>query len=269
MKSCLKFASILVSVLVLTGVNVFAQNDILDDVKITVVYDNYLYKEGLKTDWGYSCLIEGAEKTILFDTGTKGDIFMHNVNQLNIDLKKVDIVVISHDHGDHWGGLPTFLNENSKVKVYMLKCFQDRTKNMAKNAGAELIEVTEPVKVCNGVYLTGEIKGPVNEESIYLKTKKGTIVITGCAHPSVDKIVKTAKDLSKDNILFVMGGFHLMQTPENRVKEIISNFKDMAVKYVSATHCTGDNSIEIFRREYKDGFIKTGAGIVLTLADFK
>lgn len=269
MKILFKFAMILISVLFFTGMSAFAQNDILDDIKVTVIYDNYLYKDGLKTDWGYSCLIEGAEKTILFDTGTKGDIFLHNVNRLDIDLKKVDLVIISHDHGDHWGGLSTFLKENPKVKVYMLKSFQEKTKNMARDAGAELIEITDPVKVCSGIYLTGEITGPVNEESIYIKTKKGTIVITGCAHPSVDKIVKKAKELSEDKILFVMGGFHLMRTPENRVKEIISNFKDMGVKYVSATHCTGDNAIEMFRKEYKDGFIKTGAGIVLTLADFK
>src|SRR4030043_1807559 len=73
-------------------------------IRFTVLYDNYLYKEGTKADWGFSCLIEGTEKTILFDTGTQPQTLMHNVEVLGVDLKKVDQVVISHDHGDHTGG---------------------------------------------------------------------------------------------------------------------------------------------------------------------
>ncbi|MFC1725702.1 MBL fold metallo-hydrolase [candidate division KSB1 bacterium] len=242
--------------------------DLLDDLKITVIYDNYLAAEGLKTDWGFSCLIEGGEKTILFDTGTKGDILMHNMKALKIDPKKVDVVIISHDHGDHYGGLPAFLNEKSDVTVYMLKSFSQGTKNIVINAGAELIEVTESVKVCNGIYITGEIKGPANEEGIILRTSKGSIILTGCAHPGIDKIVKASKNLIDDKILYVMGGFHLLQTPKESVEKIISSFRDMGVKYVSATHCTGDNSIKLFRDAFKENFIPVGAGKILTLSDF-
>ena len=44
-------------------------------IEITILYDNYPFSAGLKTDWGFSCIIKGTEKTILFDTGTKSDIF--------------------------------------------------------------------------------------------------------------------------------------------------------------------------------------------------
>ena len=243
--------------------------DKLDDLKITVIYDNYLVKEGLQTNWGFSCLIEGAEKIVLFDTGTLGGVLMNNMKALNIDPDIVDIVIISHDHGDHFGGLPAFLKENSDVKVYMLKSFRQQTKNFVTDAGAELIEVTGPVKVCGGIYITGEVEGPVNEEGIILRSSKGSIIITGCAHPGVDKIVRTSKEIIDDKILYVMGGFHLMQTPKAGVDKIISNFRDMGVKYVSATHCTGDNSINIFKNAYKENFISIGAGKILTLSDFK
>ncbi len=39
------------------------------EVVITILYDNYTYKGGLSTGWGFACLIEGPGKTILFDTG--------------------------------------------------------------------------------------------------------------------------------------------------------------------------------------------------------
>ena len=77
----------------------------LSKIKLTILYDNKLLKEDLECDWGFSCLIEGAEKTILFDTGTKGSILMSNLKKMNISPEIVDVVVISHDHFDHAGGL--------------------------------------------------------------------------------------------------------------------------------------------------------------------
>ncbi len=56
-----------------------------DQIKVTILYDNYIHTDGTKSDWGYSCLIEGTEKTILFDAGTQGDILMHNIRKLNVD----------------------------------------------------------------------------------------------------------------------------------------------------------------------------------------
>jgi 7,8-dihydropterin-6-yl-methyl-4-(beta-D-ribofuranosyl)aminobenzene 5'-phosphate synthase len=50
------------------------QHDPIQDLRITVLYDNNLYKNDLETAWGFACLIEGPDKTILFDTGGKGPI---------------------------------------------------------------------------------------------------------------------------------------------------------------------------------------------------
>jgi 7,8-dihydropterin-6-yl-methyl-4-(beta-D-ribofuranosyl)aminobenzene 5'-phosphate synthase len=56
-------------------------------------------------DWGFAALIEYAGKRILFDTGNNAKTFEHNVNELGVDLKRLDAVVISHRHGDHTSGL--------------------------------------------------------------------------------------------------------------------------------------------------------------------
>ena len=94
-----------------------AEEGLKDPVKFTILYDNYLHKEGTKVDWGFSCLIEGTEKTILFDTGTQPEILLHNVNVMGVDLKKVQQIVISHNHGDHTGGLSDVLKINPKDAV--------------------------------------------------------------------------------------------------------------------------------------------------------
>jgi len=53
--------------------------------------------------------------TILFDTGTKPQIFLQNIKALNVDPQAVELIAISHNHGDHTGGLFAFLKENNKV----------------------------------------------------------------------------------------------------------------------------------------------------------
>ena len=87
----------------------------IDELRITVVYDNNPYKEGLTTSWGFACVIKGAEKTILFDTGGNSAVLLDNMQQLGMDPKEIDVVVLSHIHGDHVGGLNGFLQVNMNV----------------------------------------------------------------------------------------------------------------------------------------------------------
>jgi len=86
-------------------------------MKITILYDNTLFQNNLKPDWGFSCLAEAHGRTILFDTGANGDILLENMEKLNIQPSSVDDVFISHAHFDHVGGLSAFLNRNSKVTI--------------------------------------------------------------------------------------------------------------------------------------------------------
>lgn len=236
-------------------------------ITITTIYDNYLFTQGLKTDWGYSCIIEGTEKTILFDAGTKRDILFHNINKLNVNPKDVELVVISHIHFDHTGGLLPFLDENNKVTAYLPVSFPDEFVSEVKKAGAKVVSVDKPVEICKGVSLTGEMGGLAKEQSLIVDTSRGLVVLTGCAHPGIVSIVKRAKEVINKEIYLVCGGFHLLNKSEDEVNQIISKFKGLGVRKVGATHCTGDKAIELFKKAYKENFVQMGVGKVIIIPD--
>jgi len=235
----------------------------LKNLKITVVYDNYLYKEGLKTGWGFSCVIEGAEKTILFDTGGDAPTLLYNMEKLGIHPENIDIIVLSHIHGDHVGGLFGFLRENSNVTVHLLKSFDKRFKEDVRSLGAKVVEIHEPAEICKGIYTTGEMGFWIKEQSLIVNTDKGLIVITGCAHPGIVNIVAKAKELLGKDVLLVMGGFHLMGKSRNEIGKIIRDFRKLGVRYVGASHCSGDTARKMFEDEYKEYSINVGVGRVI------
>ncbi len=229
-------------------------------VLVSILYDNYVAQEGLEADWGFSCLIEGTEKTILFDTGTQSDLFFRNVEALKADLNSVDLVVISHDHGDHTGSLIPFLKKKSDVSVYLLTAFRDILFQEVQQTGAKIIKVLDPIQICKNVYTTGEMGTQIKEQALILDTSQGLVVITGCAHPGIVGIVKKAKQMLNKNIDLVFGGFHLMETPETQIKRIIAEFRELGVQKVGATHCTGDKAIQMFREEWGENFVELGVG---------
>ncbi len=126
-------------------------------MRLTVVCDNSPFIEGLKTSWGFSCLIERDDKTVLFDTGGDYDVLSYNMSRLGIDPKTIDAVILSHAHSDHVGGLPGLFWSNPDVEVYLPASFPPDTKAVVRSSGADLIEVSDARSICDGVYSTGEM----------------------------------------------------------------------------------------------------------------
>lgn len=246
---------------------VFSPNT--ENLTITVVYDNNRYKKGLATAWGFSCLIRGTEKTILFDTGGDSSILLANMEKLGINPKEVEVVVLSHIHSDHVGGLVRFLEINPEVTIYLPKSFPQEFKAAVRSHCAEVVEVQEPLHICEKVITTGELGTVIKEQSLIIQTDGGLIVITGCAHPGIVETISKARDLGGDNLLFVMGGFHLVGESKNRIEEIISHFKKLEVRYVGPCHCSGDTARQLFVQGYKDRFIEIGVGRLITIEDLR
>lgn len=233
----------------------------MKNLRLTVLYDNNPFRKGLATNWGFSCLIEGVGKTILFDTGGDGAILLANMKKLGIDPGTIDIVVLSHIHDDHIGGLERFLAMNRTVTVYLPQSFPVKLKDKLKGSGIEIREVHGPTMICENVYSTGELGTWTKEQSLIVQTERGIIVITGCAHPGIVEIIKEAKNLIHDDeVLLTMGGFHLLNKSWKELKKVVSTFKHLRVKYVGPCHCSGELARQIFEEEYREYFINVGVG---------
>lgn len=241
---------------------------------LTILYDNTTDRADLKPDWGFAALIEGLGKTILFDTGTKPEILVHNCRVLGVDLARVEILIISHPHGDHTGGIMTVLKKSPRLKAYIPGVAEnplppqsglDRSAIAAE--GAEVVLVKEPIEVIPGVYLTGQMIGaaPIPEVSVILDSGHGVTLLTGCAHPGIVEITQKAAALRGQPVGCVLGGFHLMSTPEAKVKDIIAKLKGLGAVKCGATHCTGEAAIAVFKKEFGEAFITLGVGRKLTL----
>ncbi|MEA3464373.1 MAG: MBL fold metallo-hydrolase [Patescibacteria group bacterium] len=212
-------------------------------MKLTIIYDNES-QPGLKSDWGFSCLIENAKK-ILFDTGADSEILLYNMKQLKINSKDIDIVILSHNHWDHIGGLKGFLEANeNRAKVYQPRDF------------------SKPTKISQGIYSTGALGVFIKEQSLIVNTKKGNIVITGYAHPGLENIIDTAKQFTLlDNqhltglgkIYGIVGGFHGFSTLE----------KLKGIKLIAPCHCT-QHKQEI-KEKYPANYKKIKAGSVIEI----
>jgi 7,8-dihydropterin-6-yl-methyl-4-(beta-D-ribofuranosyl)aminobenzene 5'-phosphate synthase len=240
----------------------------MKDIKITIVFDNNPYKEGLETGWGFSCLIGGAKKSILFDTGP-GCSLPGNMEKLDIEPKSIDTVVLSHIHPDHTGGLESLLEKNSDVTVYLPGAFPKGFKDKVKALGAQVIEVERPVEICENIRSTGQLGKWIKEQSLVIQTGRGLVVISGCAHPGIINIVNTAKDLTGDNILLVTGGFHLEWAGKGKIEQVISSFEQSSVQYVGLSHGSGDKARSLFERYYGKNYINVGAGKVINIANLQ
>lgn len=229
-------------------------------VALTVLYDNTVYQEGLQAEWGFSCLIEGAEKTILFDTGGNPQILKSNCRMLNVDPGRIDMVVISHMHWDHINGLDWLVQENPRLWIFLPDSAEEETVRQLQNKAQRAERVSKRKCLCGGVFSTGTLPHRIPEQSLCLETPQGTVVITGCSHPGIVQILEKARDLSGRSIRLALGGFHLKDhTPEQTLK-IIEQIRQLGVEQIGPTHCTGEGAIAAFKQVWGDNFITMGAG---------
>ncbi len=234
---------------------------------ITVLYDNVAHDPRLQTDWGFACLIEGLEQPLLFDTGGKSDILLRNMHALGLDPQAVRIVVLSHAHADHIGGLAGFLAENPDVTVYLLASFPAGIKDTVRQAGATLVEVTGPQAIGVGAHTTGELGDQIREQALGLETPRGLVVITGCAHPGIATMVRQARATAAGDVILTLGGFHLRDANAASIAATIAELQELGVQRIAPSHCTGDAARRAFAEAFGADYLESGVGQVFVIAD--
>ncbi|MBU8922332.1 MAG: MBL fold metallo-hydrolase [Bacteroidales bacterium] len=251
------------------GVTLPSGSSAQSDPVIKVIYNNVVDDEDFERAGGFSCVVEGLEKTILFDTGGNGTILMKNMAKMGIDPGSIDLVLLSHFHWDHTEGLDEFLKKNSKVIVFAPASFPDEWKTGLRRNKIRLVDVSGPMILCEDVFTTGERGSEIVEQSLLIKTTGGTILITGCAHPGIVSIVEKAMDLTGKQVLLAMGGFHLRDHSEEELGQVLQGFSDLGVVYCGASHCTGDEQIAAIKDAYGERYVNTGVGSIIDVSKFE
>ncbi len=230
---------------------------------LTILYDNYIHDSSGRAEWGFSCLIEIEDTTILFDTGGEPEVLRHNIEAFNVDVSEIDCIVLSHEHWDHIGGMEVILSESPGLPVYLPEDTPYHVTSTLRSLGGECIELENSTRICDSIATTLTLDGPPREQALMIRTQDGMILVTGCSHPGVHNLARTAYEVMGVEIQLVIGGFHLGGASEATLNGICDELDDLGVEKISATHCTGDEAREYFRERYGEDFVESGVGFHL------
>jgi 7,8-dihydropterin-6-yl-methyl-4-(beta-D-ribofuranosyl)aminobenzene 5'-phosphate synthase len=272
-----------------------------DKAEITVLYDAFGKTSTMRKDWGFSAFIEYGGRRVLFDTGNNPEIFAHNVQAKGIDLTTLDFAVVSHRHGDHTSGLNYLMTVNPGVPIYVPKenfgvfgaalpgTFYKRDESLPPEMryfdgnppeslrfGSAWPEgnftwLTETTEVAPGFHLI-LLKGSwgvdldVMEISLAIDTPDGIVLVVGCSHPTLEKIVEAARSVIDKPVHLVFGGTHLLPATPDEIGRIATALRDeWQVGWIAPAHCTGEPAFAILKESFRDHYLYAGLGTTLEL----
>lgn len=238
----------------------------IEPVTITVIYDNNPFLKGLQTDWGFACLVEFGKTKLLFDTGDDGNILISNLEKLDINPKDIDFIFLSHFHHDHTGGLKEFLKKNSHVTIYYPQSFPAQIVEDIIKSGAKPFPISSFKELQTNIFSLGELGSSIPEQSLAIRTSKGIVVITGCAHPGIVNILENAKIFFTDELIYLaMGGFHLHRNSADEINKVLTKIIDLRIHKVAPSHCSGDTARKMFKAAFVDNYIEIGTGRIFEI----
>lgn len=278
-------------------------NDGTGAAKITIIVDNEAAK-GLHSEHGFSAWIEVAGLRLLFDTG-QGPALEDNADEIGLALQTADILVLSHGHYDHSGGIPFFLARALTADVYAHPSATGprySLRNGAANSismpapartaleshGLGIRWTTQAVELANYVGITGFIPritdfettgGPfyidrdgikpdpiADDLALWLRTACGLVVIVGCSHAGLVNTLRYAVQISGERRLHaVVGGFHLKEASEIRLARTVAELQELDPELIIPCHCTGAVAVERLRQSFGKRVVPGFAGAVFRL----
>jgi 7,8-dihydropterin-6-yl-methyl-4-(beta-D-ribofuranosyl)aminobenzene 5'-phosphate synthase len=270
------------------------------ETRITILYDAFGNDRAMKKDWGFSALIEVAGKRILFDTGNDRETFAANLKAKGIDLTKLDFLVLSHRHSDHMAGLSYALSVNPTLKIYApregfgiygsslpssfyrkdealppeMRYYDGTPPEIMKFGtawqGANFETIDKTTEVAPGVTLIALVSDApgtreLRELSLAINTPDGIVLLVGCSHPGIEKIVEAAAAINP-KITLVVGGFHLVVAQDEVIARIVTALKDtFKVENVAPGHCTGEPTFRALKQAFGSNYIYAGVGTSFAL----
>jgi len=264
-RTFVQFAVSASGIVILDPTQLLAKKPNEDSMKVTMIYNNIGESDVLESAWGLSIWVEDKKEAILFDTGGDAKIIMENLGKAKVDFNKLSKIVISHNHWDHKNGLAKVLEiTNNKPEVYVAdheaQNFKDEYPNAKIKGVRQIQKLTSNISTtAQLVDLTGQNK--IYELSLVVHHNDSLYLITGCSHSGIVEMVEHVKETyPNENIELVTGGFHLRSKPEVEVKKISRKLKELGVLNLAASHCTGDQAIVLFKKDWGEHFIDFNLG---------
>ena len=131
--------------------------------------------------------------------------------------------------------------------------------------------LTETTEVAPGFHLI-LLKGSwgvdldVMEISLAIDTPDGIVLVVGCSHPTIEKIVEAARSVIDKPIHLVLGGTHLLPATPDEITRIATTLRDdWKVEWIAPTHCTGEPAFAILKASFGDRYLYAGLGTTVEL----
>lgn len=240
-------------------------------MQIITLIENLVDHSGLVAEHGLSLLIDTGDKKILFDTGQSG-LFIQNAQNLGIDVGEIDVLVLSHGHSDHTGGLYPFLQINKKAKVYakreiFIPKFKGKSKFIGTSCIDEILEdrlgfVDSITEFLPGIFIFPNIELSHGidtnfahfykkeassffpdsfDDELFLVIKENECIniLTACSHRGITNICETAKKSFKLPVNLILGGFHMKNCGIGQYVHITYYLRSLQAKLIGVCHCTG------------------------------
>jgi 7,8-dihydropterin-6-yl-methyl-4-(beta-D-ribofuranosyl)aminobenzene 5'-phosphate synthase len=270
-------------------------------IRLTTLVENTASWAGFRSEHGFSVFVETDNGAFLFDTGAT-DCLIHNAKFLDIDLARVEKVVLSHGHYDHAGGLPYLLKYTKPVVYAHPEIFRERyaqigtdlryigieKRDSYEKKGVTFILRDEPVEIIKGVHTTGfeemttdfeevdknfvykvgdayEKDDVPDDMSLVLHTGKGLFVIFGCAHRGIINIIRQTEKQFGKKVFGFIGGTHLGPANDIQRERTMEALREMDMEIMGPSHCTGLLMTARLYCEFNNKVVFNNAGSVVEL----
>lgn len=266
---------------------------------ILTLVENTAQGKGILAEHGASFLVETREGTVLFDTG-QGQVLIPNAAVMEVDLERVDRIVLSHGHFDHTGGLRQVLNRigprevlahpEALVPKYSVHEGNVRaigmpeSRQILEQEGASFCLNEDPVEVIPGITLTGRIPrvtdfeqvssrfrtGPEenlqqdmlwDDQALIVETEEGPVVVLGCTHAGLINTLLYAEELIGGSCFAgVIGGTHLVDADPVRLERTVDALRPFDIGRIAPCHCTGFRGQVALWQSLGERFVLNRAG---------